>query len=114
MTSPDNITLLLKILLASRDVLLGLVGGFIAYLFDYNKAKREGNNDFVFRWTSLTINMMLGAYVGYIIGSLIPLDAWYRDAIVSLSGVTAYQILLLAQSRFAGLVFDKVDKIFKK
>ncbi len=111
--NPNEMSTFLKIIISAKDILLGLIGGFVVYLFDYSKAKREGAI-FVFKWTSLSINMILGGYVGYVVGTLLVGDMWYRDALISLSGVSAYQILLIAQSRFANTVLDKVDNLFKR
>ena len=96
------------IILMFKDIFLGLVGGLISYLFDYSKAKRNGNEEFIFRVSGMVINMSLGAFVGYVIGTLLPIETTGRDAIIALSGVTSYSILLLAESRFAVWVFEKV------
>ena len=96
------------IVLMFKDVLLGLVGGLISYLFDYSKAKRNGNEEFIFRVSGMIINMSLGAFVGYVIGTLLPIETTGRDAIIALSGVTSYNILLLAESRFAVWIFERV------
>ena len=96
------------IILMFKDVFLGLVGGLISYLFDYSKAKKNGNEEFIFRVSGMIINMSLGAFVGYVIGTLLPIETTGRDAIIALSGVTSYNILLLAESRFAVWVFERV------
>ena len=96
------------LLLMFKDILLGLVGGLISYLFDYSKAKKNGNEEFIFRVSGMVINMALGAFVGYVIGTLLPIETTGRDAIIALSGVTSYNILLLAESRFAVWIFERV------
>ena len=96
------------IVLMFKDILLGLVGGLISYLFDYSKAKKNGNEEFIFRVSGMIINMALGAFVGYVIGTLLPIETTGRDAIIALSGVTSYNILLLAESRFAVWIFERV------
>ena len=96
------------IILMFKDIFLGLVGGLISYLFDYSKAKRNGNEEFIFRVSGMVINMSLGAFVGYVIGTLLPVETTGRDAIIALSGVTSYNILLLAESRFAVWIFERV------
>ena len=96
------------IILMFKDIFLGLVGGLISYLFDYSKAKRNGNEEFIFRVSGMVINMALGAFVGYVIGTLLPIETTGRDAIIALSGVTSYNILLLAESRFAVWIFERV------
>jgi len=95
-------------LLYLKDILLGMSGGMIAYLFDYSKARREGNKDFTFLFSSMFINMALGAFVSYIIGSVLPSDIGYRDALIGFSGVTAYNILLVAESKFATFIINKI------
>ena len=95
-------------ILMFKDIFLGLVGGLISYLFDYSKAKRNGNEEFIFRVSGMIINMALGAFVGYVIGTLLPIETTGRDAIIALSGVTSYNILLLAESRFAVWIFERV------
>ena len=52
--------------------------------------------------------MSLGAFVGYVIGTLLPIETTGRDEIIALSGVTSYNILLLAESRVAVWVFERV------
>lgn len=94
-------------LLMFKDVLLGLLGGLIAYLFDYKRAGKEGK-EAVFKVSGVIINMALGAFVGYVIGTLLPPETTARDALIALSGVTSYNILLLAESRFATWVFEKI------
>jgi len=93
-----------------KDILLGIAGGMVAYLFDYSKAKRNGDDEFKFLISSMFVNMCLGAFVAYTIGSTIPPDVGFRDAIVGLSGVTAYNILLVAESKFAKWVIEKITK----
>jgi len=95
------------IVLMFKDVFLGLIGGMISYLFDYSKAKRNGNDEFIFKVSGMIINMSLGAFVGYVIGTLLPPETSGRDAIIALSGVTSYNILLMAESKFAVWLFER-------
>lgn len=106
-SDPNNVNAFWLTLILFKDVLLGLIGGAISYLFDFSRAKRQGNG-FAFQVSSMVINMCLGAFVAYIVGSLIPIDTAGRDAIVGMSGVTSYQILLIAESRFATWIFNKI------
>jgi len=92
-----------------KDILLGMSGGAIAYLFDYSRAKRSGDDKFKFLLSSMLINIALGAFVAYIVGSGLPIDLVYRDAIIGFSGVTAYNIILLAESRFAEWLINKIQ-----
>ena len=102
------------ILVSIKDVLLGLAGGLVAYLFDYTKAKREGDDKFTFMVSSMVINMVLGAFVAYTTGTILSSDVTYRDAIIGLSGVTAYNILLLAESRVTIWLIDRIDRVIGK
>lgn len=91
-----------------KDIVLGMTGGMIAYLFDYSKARRTGDESFQFMVSSMLINMALGAFVAYTVGTMLPADISYRDAIIGFSGVTAYNILLLAESKFAEWLISKL------
>lgn len=93
-----------------KDIILGIAGGMVAYLFDYSKAIRQGDTEFTFLISSMLINMCLGAFVAYTVGSTLPADTMFRDAIVGLSGVTAYNILLVAESKFAKWVIERITR----
>ncbi|TLP41024.1 hypothetical protein [Arcobacter arenosus] len=112
MINPEDTSYLIKFLISLKDIFLGFIGGFIAYLFDYSKARRSGD-DFAFKWTSLLINIILGGYVGFVIGGLIPNELWWRDAVISMCGVSSYKILEVAQARFGDIVLDKISNLFK-
>ena len=90
-----------------KEIILGFIGGAIAYLFDYSKAKRN-SKPFSFSISSMFINMALGAFVAYMVGTVIPVETTGRDAIIGISGVTAYQILLVAESNFAKWIFNRL------
>ena len=87
------------VLLMFKDVLLGLLGGLIAYLFDYKRAGKEGK-EAVFKVSGVIINMALGAFVGYVIGTLLPPDTTARDALIALSGVTSYNIRISSTQNY--------------
>ena len=53
MINPNDVKGFLIIMEMVRDIAIGAVGGIIAYLFDYQKAKRNGDTKFVFRFSSL-------------------------------------------------------------
>ena len=113
--SQESISIYLKVLEATKDVALGAIGGLIAYLVDYITAQKKKDKGeeivFVFRFTSLFINMALGAFVAYIVGGLLDEDfGRYRDALIGLSGVSAYQILILSEHKFATFIVNKFSK----
>lgn len=98
---------IIVITIGAKDLILGCFGGMIAYLFDYSKAKRSGDKEFIFLYSSLFINIALGAFVGYVIGTMFDTDMQYRDAIIAFSGVSAYNILLVAENKFAIAIVEK-------
>lgn len=104
---PNNINMIWLAVLMFKDIFLGLIGGAIAYLFDFSKARKNGK-EFSFQISAMLINMAFGAFVAYVIGSMIPIETAGRDAIIGMSGVTSYQILLLVESRYAMWIFNKL------
>ena len=109
MFNPNHMNDTFMYLGALKDILLGAIGGIVTYLFAYEKAKRGGNK-IVFSFTSLTINITLGCFVAYLVGTALPLDVQFRDIIISFSALSAYNILLLVESRFAEWLLYKVTK----
>ena len=103
----ETIDILMNIAKASKEVLLAGTGGIVAYLYDYTRLSKA---DAAYRWSNkaLIINMILGAFVGYVVGSLIPLTVGYRDAIVALSGVSAFTIIGIIESRFAAYLIERL------
>ena len=113
--SQESIGIYMKIFDSLKDILIGAIGGMIGYLLDYITAQKKKDNGekviFIFRYTSLFINMILGAFVAHIVGDILNEDFGdYRNAIIGLSGVTSYQILILAESKFVNYIVDKVIK----
>lgn len=95
-----------------KDIFLGACGGIVAYLFDYKKAKKDKNSAFVFSFPSLLINMFLGMFVAYSIGTFIPLDVVGRDAFIGGAGFVSFPILLIAESKAVTYLFDIADRMF--
>ncbi len=91
-----------------KDIALGMAGGVVAYLFDYSRAKRAKDEEFSFMFSSMFINMTMGAFVAYTVGSMLDSSTIGRDAIIGFSGVSAYNILLLAESKFATWIIEKI------
>jgi hypothetical protein len=104
---PNNTNYFIALIILFKDVFLGVIGGAISYLFDFSKARRNGTT-FAFQLSSMFINMALGGFVAYLIGTILESDMQFRDAIIGISGVTSYQILLLAESKFAIWIFNKI------
>jgi len=94
------------IVIVYKDLLLGGLGGLVVYLYDYSKATRS-NEEFVFRFSSLLINVVLGMFVSYGVGTALVAGTPYRDIILMASGFSAYNVLALTESRFAEYIFKK-------
>ncbi len=105
----DLILLLTNLWSIFKDFLLGMLGGMIAYIYSYKKHTEAGNN-VTFSIGNLIINMVLGSFVAYSIGTIIPLGVTGRDAIIGFSGVFAYNILNIAESKFAEWIVSKITK----
>ncbi len=110
---PNNTNYFVALIILFKDVFLGVIGGAVSYLFDFSKARRNGAS-FAFQISSMFINMALGGFVAYLIGTILESDMQFRDALIGLSGVTSYQILLLAESKFAMWIFNRITGDSKK
>lgn len=109
MFNPDDVKGLFLGFNALKDFLLGAIGGLCAYFLEYKKAIKD-KVPFAFSFGAILINASLGIFVAYLTGTLIEQNTYGRDAIVGMSGLTAYNILILAESRFAEWVIDKFTK----
>lgn len=107
MVRSETLDVIISVFKACKEVLLAGSGGVVAYLYDYTKLSKANEN---YKWSNkaLIINSLLGAFVGYTIGSLIPLDVTYRDAIIAFSGVSAFTIVGMIESRFAVWMIERV------
>jgi hypothetical protein len=86
-----------------KEVILALFGGATAYLFKYYK-EREKNDQYVFSTALFSINIILGGFVGYLIGSTIHPDNAYHDFIIGMSGIASYPILTVLESNFTRVI----------
>jgi hypothetical protein len=100
-------TFMLQIFHMFKDVLLGMIGGLIAYLLKYSREK-EKNDSYIFSWISLFINMILGGYVSYLFGTLIDSQCQYKDFIVGSVGVASYPILIWIEANALNVLLKKV------
>lgn len=99
--------ILVKVLIALKDVLLGGAGGVIAYMFNYSRQKEE-LEDIKWSYQTMFINLCIGAFVAYSLGTFVPITTVGRDGIIGLIGVTSYAILGIIESRFAKEVVDRL------
>ena len=66
----NNMNALFQIATTFKDVILGFFGGMIAYLIRFQREKEE-NEEYKFSFVSLFINILLGGYASYLVGSVI-------------------------------------------
>lgn len=114
----EDIYKILELVIISKDVWLGSVGGFISYIYDYTKSRRdsEANNTedkFKFKLSSLFVNIAMGAFVGYCSGIFLENDIRVRDAIIAFSGVFAYNVLYATESKFVINLIEILTKLKK-
>lgn len=113
--SPNDITGLIVAWGVFKDILLGSIGGFIAYIFNFERAKRdrskmETSEKMEFSISSMLIYILLGMFIGYLIGTVLTPKTYGRDVLISLGGFSAFSILLIADSRFAEWLYEKFNK----
>lgn len=103
----ETVEIIFNVTRALKEIILAGAGGVVAYLYDYSRISKVNAEH---KWSNkaLAINTVLGVFVGYVIGSLIPLDVSFRDAVIAFSGVSAVTILGIVESRFATLIIEKL------
>ena len=107
MVRNETVELVLNIVKAGKEIILAGTGGVVAYLYDYTRIVKT--ND-MHKWSNkaLFINTIIGAFVGYVVGSLVPMEVTYRDAIIAFSGVSAFTIIGIVESRFAVFIIERL------
>ena len=107
MVRNETVELVIDILKAGKEIILAGAGGVVAYLYDYTRMSKTNATH---KWSNkaLFINTVLGAFVGYVVGSLIPMEVTYRDAIIAFSGVSAFTIIGVVESRFAIWLIERL------
>ena len=107
MVQNEHLEIFLSIVKAAKEIILSGAGGIVAYMYSF---LRQSKDDSSYAWSNRTllINMCIGSFVGYTIGSFIPLDYAYRDGLIGFSGVSAYTIIGLIESRFAVWMVEKI------
>jgi hypothetical protein len=101
---PDS--LFIQILHMFKDVLLGMIGGLIAYLLKY-KREKEKNSSYIFSWVSLFINVIIGGYVSYLFGTVIDPQWQYKDFVIGSVGVASYPILIWIEANALDVILKK-------
>jgi hypothetical protein len=97
LNSPDQ----LKALLASG--ILGLFGALANVLYNSLKGRKV-------KVSYITFMLIIGFFVGNLVGSFIPLDFSYRDGFIMIAGFGCYNILNALEDKVVGLIMKIFDK----
>jgi len=82
-----------------KDILVGGTGGLMMYFVENRRLKEKGI-DAKMDVGQMFINIFIGSFVAYVIGSSIAIDTPYRDGIIAVVGMCSYSIVGLLESRF--------------
>ena len=85
------------------DLTLGCIGGGVATIY---VTRKYGTS--AFSSSLLASNISLGAFVGYLIGGIVPAEWYMHDIIVSFSGITAYSIVDIGETQFAKYIYERL------
>jgi len=105
--------LLSEVLINFKEVILGACGGVVANLYHFIKKKDahvEGEKEVKLDILALVINGLVGAFIAYTVGDMIPDTLSYRDGLVGLIGVISYSLMDLIESKLAGDIMKKFMK----
>lgn len=93
-----------------KDAILGGGGGFVAYLYRYALIRREDKSAKL-DWVTFLINGIVGAFMAFALGDLIPPEWGIRDGAVGLIGVVGFTLMHVIETKFADKVVGKLLKI---
>jgi len=99
---------ILQLIGSMKDVLLGVIGGVVAYFLRYEE-KKKLDDTHTFSWITLVFNMLLGGYAAYLFGTLIPETAGYKDFVIGSIGVASYPILTWVERNALGVLLKKAN-----
>jgi hypothetical protein len=91
-----------------KDALLGGAGGLVVYLYHFAKNK-EGDTEVRMDWAMFIINGIVGAFMAFALGDLIPDNIAYRDGLLGLVGVVGFGLIGAVESKFVKVIMKKVD-----
>lgn len=100
MSANEIIDVATKLASGMKDVLVGGTGGLIMYFVE-NKRMKDKGVDAKLDIGQMFINIFVGSFVAYVIGSSIDMTTPYRDGIVAVIGMCSYSIVGLLESRFS-------------
>ena len=100
MSASELIDVITKLASSMKDVLVGGTGGLLMYFVE-NKRMKDRGIDAKLDIRQMFINIFVGSFVAYVIGSSIDMTTPYRDGIVAVIGMCSYSIVGLLESRFS-------------
>ena len=105
MNAHETYELLVKLVAALKEVLVGGTGGMIAYMVEYKRQKALVPEH---KWSSggMIIHIFIGSFVAYIAGTFMAADMTYRDGLIGLVGLTSYSLVGLLESNFTRWAID--------
>ena len=105
MNAHETYEILVKLLAAVKELLVGGAGGMIAYMVEYKRQKVLVPEH---KWSSggMIIHIFIGSFVAYIAGTFMPPDMTYRDGLIGLVGLTSYSLVGLLESNFTKWAID--------
>lgn len=105
MTAEELIAIVVKLITALKEVLVGGTGGMIAYMVEYKRQKALVPEH---KWSSggMIIHIFIGSFIAYIAGTFMAADMTYRDGLIGLIGLTSYSLVGLLESNFTKWAVD--------
>lgn len=100
MSASEIVDVVTKLASGMKDVLVGGTGGLMMYFVE-NKRMKDKGVDAKLDIGQMFINIFVGSFVAYVIGSSIDMTTPYRDGIVAVIGMCSYSIVGLLESRFS-------------
>ena len=104
--------LLRDILINSKDAMLGGCGGLVAYLYHFSKHKddqdAEGKLKVRIDILQFLINGVVGGFMAFCLGDVVPDTLPYRDGLVGLVGVVGFGLMGAVESK---LVNDLLNRL---
>lgn len=97
MVNPNEAALLKEFWFYVKDFVLGFLGGVFSHLVPYYKDYHHGK---VFLVGMMLTKALLGAFAGWLVGGGIVDDMPFRDAIVALSGLSAFVVVTALDKDF--------------
>ena len=100
------------IFLHIKDIVIGIFGGLVAYFIKYKRdhdyAQASGEDLPNFELPIMVINMIIGAFIAYIAGDLMPLDLSGRDFYLGLISISSYSLAMTIESKGIALFLKRI------